>query len=43
MPVSQVFANSNDSVIGTAGTDGWSTIRGNVNSSGIFNNTFNFI
>ena len=40
MPVSQVFANSNDSVIGTAGTSGWSSIRGDVNSSGIFNNTY---
>ena len=39
MPVSQVYANSNDSVIGTAGTSGWSSIRGDVNSSGIFNNT----
>ena len=40
MPVSQVFANSNDSVIGTAGTNTWANIRGDVNSSGIFNNTF---
>ena len=39
MPVSQVYANSNDSVIGTAGTSGWSSIRGDVNSSGIFSNT----
>ena len=39
MPVSQVFANSNDSVIGTAGTDTWANVRGNVNSTGYSQNT----
>ena len=39
MPVSTVYANSNDCSVAYANQDTWANVRGDVNSSGFSNNT----